>query len=239
MVIAPAVALAGKPVTSGQQKLQIKAGLKPARAGARHVTLSLHISYTNPHGKQQPPYNTKTLTLTGPFGIRPTAVPACKESVIMKANNKTSGCPANTKVGTGTIVINASPTIPKPISGMLTVYNGVNDRGFAGHKKGSRTIFLYARTSVGLSGFYTFYIFKAVGGGTKLVSSSPKPKKPGVTPGSFTIQSTNLSVSGGSAGKPYLTDSKRCGGSWLFTFRIDNWFNQPSVTAHDRVMCRA
>lgn len=239
MVIAPAMALAGKAVTSGQQKLQIKAGLNPARAGARHVTLSFHISYTNPHGTQQPPYSSKTLTITGPFGVHPTAVPACKESVIVKATNKTSGCPAGTKVGTGTIVINASPTIPKPFSGTVTVYNGVNDRGYAGHRKGSRNIFLYARTSVGVSGVLTFYIVKTPGGGTKLVAQLPKPAKPGVTPGSYTIQTTNLSISGGSASKPYLTDPPSCRGSWLFSFRNDNWFNQPSVTAHDRVMCRA
>ena len=237
-LLVPTVALAGKPVTSGQQRLQIKASLTPAKAGAKDVTLGLHVSYTNPqHPGQQPPYDTKTQILVGQYATHPTAVPACKESAVVKAKGKTSGCPADTKVGTGTIVVNAAPTIKKPISGTVMIYNGVNDQGFAGHPKGARTVFLYVRTSIGVNGTYTYYIHKTPGGGTKLVSNIAKPAKPGITPGSYSIKQIDLKVAGGTDAKPYLSDLTACPGSWRFSFTLHNYFNQPPVTARDRVAC--
>jgi len=236
--LVPAVALAGKPVTSGDQKLQVKATLSPAKAGAKPVTMGVSVSYTNPkNSAQQPPYNTRQLIFTGQVAIHPSAVPACKESSNIAANGKTSGCPANTKIGTGSVVVNAAPTIKQPITGTVTIYNGVNDRGYSGHPKGTRNIFLYVQTSVHINVTDVFYIEKAPGGGTTLIENQPKPKKAGVTPGSFTIKHIMLSVSGGTASKPYLSDVSRCSGSWPFSFTINNWFNQPSVTAKDKVAC--
>ncbi len=236
--LVPAAALAGKPVTSGDQKLQVKASLSPAKAGAKPVTLGVSVSYTNPkNSAQQPPYNTRQLIFTGQYATHPFAVPACKESANVTANGKTSGCPANTKIGSGSVVVNAAPTIKQPITGTVTIYNGVNDRGYGGHPKGARTIFLYVQTSVHINVTDVFYIHKAPGGGTKLVADVTKPKKPGVTPGSFTIKHIMLSVSGGTASKPYLSDVSKCSGSWPFSFTVNNWFNQPSVTAQDKVTC--
>jgi hypothetical protein len=236
-VIAPAVALAGKPVTSGQQKLQVNATLKPAKAGARNVILKLQTSYTNPNGPQQPPYNSKTITFTGQFGTHPSAVPACKESANIKANGKTSGCPANTQVGQGTVTVNASPTIAQPIAGTVAIYNGVDDVGHAGYPKGSRDLIFYVQTSIHVNATLIFYISKTPGGGTKFVAHLTKPKKPGVTPGSYTIQKVDISVSAGTDTKPYLTDPSSCTGAWRSSFKIDNWFNQPSVTAKDQDPC--
>jgi hypothetical protein len=236
--LAPAVALAGKPVTSGDQKLQVKASLSPARAGAKPATLGVQVSYTNPKSPgQQPPYNTKKLIFTGRYLVHPSTVPACKLSSNMNAGGKTSGCPANTKVGTGTVVVNAAPTIKQPITGNVTIYNGVNDNGSGGHPKGAQALFLYVQTSVHVNVTDVFYIHRSPNGGTTLIASVSKPKKPGVTPGSFTIQHIKLSVSAGTAAKPYLSDATSCPGSWPFSFTIDNWFNQPSVTAHDKVAC--
>jgi hypothetical protein len=39
-VLVPAVAIAGKVVTSGDQSLQLKVSLKPARAGAKGAVLT-------------------------------------------------------------------------------------------------------------------------------------------------------------------------------------------------------
>jgi hypothetical protein len=237
-VLVPAVALAGKPVTSGDQKLQVKASLNPAKAGAKPVTLGVSVSYTNPkNSAQQSPYNTRQLIFTGRYATHPFAVPACKESSNIKAKGKTSGCPANTKIGSGSVVVNAAPTIKQPITGTVTVYNGVNDGGFGGHPKGARNIFLFVQTSLHINVTDVFYIEKAPGGGTKLVADMSKPTKPGITPGSFTIKHITLSVSGGTASKPYFSDATACRGSWPFSFTINNWFNQPSVTAHDKVAC--
>lgn len=238
VVLAPAIALAGPPATSGDQKLQIKASLSPATAGAKPVDLGLDVSYTNPKdSSQQPPYNTKKVIFTGQYLLHPSAVPACKLSSNMQAQGKTSGCPANTKVGSGTVVVNAAPTIKQPITGTVTLYNGVNDNGSGGHPAGSRAVFLYAQTSIHVNATLVFYIQKAPTGGTTLIETMAKPKKPGVTPGSFTIQHVKISVSAGTAKKPYLSDVTSCHRSWPFSFTIRNWFNQPSVTAHDKVRC--
>jgi len=237
-MLAPAVALAGPPSTVGDQQLQIKVSLTPSRAGAKPVTLGLKTSYTNPkHPGQQPSENSRKVIFTGQFLLHPSAVPACKLSSNMAAGGKTSGCPASTQVGSGTIVVNAAPTIPQPITGTVTLYNGVNDNGSGGHPKGSRAVFFYAQTSIHVNATLVFYISKSSSGGTTLIETMPKPKKPGVTPGSFTIQHVALSVSGGTAKKPYLSNVTSCPGSWPFAFTIQNWFNKPSITAHDKVKC--
>jgi hypothetical protein len=237
-MLAPAVALAGPPTTVGDQKLQIKASLTPAKAGAKPVTLGLNVSYTNAkHPGQQPSENTKKIIFTGQYLLHPSVVPACKLSSVMAAGGKTSGCPANTKVGSGTVVVNAAPTIKQPITGTVTLYNGINDNGSGGHAKGSRAVFLYAQTSIHVNTTLPFYIQKSASGGTTLVENMAKPKKPGVTPGSFTIEHVKLSVSAGTAAKPYLSDVTSCHGSWPFSFTIKNWFNRPSITAHDKVTC--
>ncbi len=237
-MLAPAVAVAGPPTTSGDQKLQIKASVSPAKAGAKPVTLDLNVSYTNPkHPGQQPSENTKNVIFTGQYRLHPSAVPACKLSSNIAAGGKTSGCPANTRVGSGTVVINAAPTIKQPITGTVTLYNGVNDNGSGGHPKGARAVFLYAQTSIHVNSTLAFYIHKSPSGGVTLIENVAKPKKPGVTPGSFTIQHVKLSVSGGTAAKPYLSNVTSCHGSWPFSFTIQNWFSQPPITARAKVKC--
>jgi hypothetical protein len=237
-MLAPAVALAGAPTTSGDQKLQIKASLSPATAGAKPATLGLQVSYTNPKQPgQQPSENTKKVIFTGQYLLHPSAVPACKLSSNTAAGGKTSGCPANTQVGSGTVVVNAAPTIKQPITGTVTIYNGVNDNGSGGHPKGARAVFLYAQTSIHVNQTLAFYIHKSPSGGTTLIENVAKPAKPGVAPGSFTIQHVKLSVSAGTAAKPYVSDVTSCHRSWPFSFTIQNWFNQPSITAHDKVTC--
>jgi hypothetical protein len=238
-VLAPALALAGPPATSGDQKLQIKTSLIPAKAGAKPVILGIEVSYTNPKNpSQQPPYDVKRLIFTGRYLLHPSAVPACKLSSNAKAGGKTSGCPDNTKVGSGTVEINASPTIKQPITGTVTLYNGVNDDGSGGHPAGSRALFFYAQTSIHVNATLVFYIHTSPTGGTTLVEKSPKPKKPGVTPGTYTIEHVKISVSGGTAKKPYIANVTSCHRSWPFSFTIKNYFKAPSVTAHDKVKCQ-
>jgi hypothetical protein len=234
----PGVAVAGKKVVSGQQTLQIKARLSPARAGARHVTFGFRLDYRSTTPGQQVPYNTKTITLLMPPGLvlDPTAAPACKRSRIDKANGDVSKCPRNTVVGHGTVGVNAAPTVATPITGTATVYNAVNDTG-KGQPKGTRTLILWVKTSIGVNTALPFRVLKGPGGRVKLRATLTKPSQSGLSPGSFTIQTVVLSVSGSGKGS-YLTNPRVCSGGWPFSLTLVNYFHQPSIAANDQVKCR-
>lgn len=234
-VVLPGVALAGGKVVSGQQTLQIKAHLAPAKAGARNVTLGFHYDYESTTPPQQPPYNVKTITFVMPAGmaLNPAAAPACKRSQIDKTG--VPSCPSNTIVGHGTVVANATPAISTLITGTATIYNAVNNLG-EGQPKGTRNLILWVKTSIGVTQAVPFRVMKGTGGRMELQARFTKPAQPGVSPGSFTIQTIDLSVSH-TGRASFITDPPACSGSWPFALTVVNYFGQPSITAHDRVRC--
>lgn len=241
-VMVPAVALAGKTVVVGQQSLKVKATLSSVKAGARGVTLTLDVQYRNPkHPAQQPPYNSKDIIFKEPAGstINTSAFPTCLESTVVKANGAATGCPAGSVVGHGTIVANARPTFKQLINATLTLYNGINDRGYDGFRPGSRILVFYVKTSIGLNTSFIFHIVKTRSGATELISKTSKPKKPGVTPGTFSLQRVHLTVAGKSpSGKPYGINPPTCTGRWQASMTITNWFGGPTITASDSINCR-
>jgi hypothetical protein len=235
-VLVPAVAWAGKRVISRQQSLQMKVTLKPNRAGARVVKFELRYTYTDPKALgQQPPYNTKSITFTEPRGLvlNPSVAPSCRQSTVINANGNASVCPARSKVGAGTVVVNGRPAIPRLINGAVTVYNGVDDGGYDGYRKGSHELIFYAINTASY-----FHIAKAANGQLKLVARLTKPAKPGVAPGFVTVQKLDLTIASTSK-KPYLSNPGTCPGSWPFSITVTNWFSQPSITARDQVSCTA
>jgi hypothetical protein len=135
------------------------------------------------------------------------------------------------------VVANAAPTIPKPITGSLTIYNGIDDGGYGGYRRGSRELILYVKTSIGVNTTLAFHLVKTRSGVYKLVANETKPAKPGISPGTFTLQTLNLTLTG-AGHKPYLTNPRTCTGSWTYSLTITNHFRQPSITAKDRVNCR-
>lgn len=231
-------ALAGNKVVSGKQTLQIKAGLRPARAGARHVTSSLRFDYRSTTPGQQAPYNTKSITFLEPPGLvlNPAAAPACRRSRIENAHGDISTCPRNTIVGHGSVVVNARPTIPTLIARTVTVYNAVNDLG-KGQPKGTRNLILWVKTSIGLKIAVPFRVLKGPGGRVELRTTLPKPSHPGLAPGFGTLQTVTLAVSG-SGKRSYITNPAVCSGSWPFSLTVTNYFHQPSITARHRVDCQ-
>lgn len=237
-VVLSGVAWAGKRVVSGQQTLLIKAGLSPSTAGARDVTFGFHYSYRSTSGREQPPYNMKTITLVMPPGlvVNPAAAPACVQSQINKAKGDLSKCPRNTIIGHGSVVANARPTVPTLITGTATVYNVVNNVGGA-EPKGARNLVLWVTTSDGGIQAFPFQAMRASGGRAELVARLPKPAQPGVMHGTVTVQKLDLSVSGSVMGS-FNTNPPRCSGSWRFVLKIVNYFNQPPITADDRVKCK-
>ena len=234
----PAVALAGKTVVSGQQSLQLKVTMRPARAGARGVMFRLQLQNksTQP-GDPQPPYNTRSIIFTEAKGVQldSRAAPSCRESKVIAAKGNASVCPAGSRIGHGSVVVNARPTVPTLINGTVAIYNGVNDGGYAGYPKGSRELILYVKTTLGVNAVTYFHIVK-VRGVTKLIAKMTKPAQPGIVPGDVTLEKLDLVIPG-SAQRPIVSAPKACSGSWGFALTINNWFGQPSITARDRVKC--
>jgi hypothetical protein len=148
-----------------------------------------------------------------------------------------AACPANSKVGSGSVVVNARPSVPKLITGTMTEFNGVVDRGVPGYRRGSLVLILYIKTSVGFTTTDYFHLFTNRDGSERLVGKLAKPAKPGVQRGTFTIQKIKLSLFRSSHKKPYITNPPTCHGSWPFSLTNANYFGQPSVTAHDAVRC--
>lgn len=240
VLLLPAAALAGKKVVSGDQSLQVKVTMRPARAGARGVTFRLQVANqsTQPGG-QQPPYNTKSITFTEAKGVQlnTSAAPACRESAVLAANGNASVCPAASKIGHGTVVVNARPAVPTLIDGTVAIYNGVDDGGYAGYHKGSRELILYVKTTLGVNSVAYFHIVKTPKGIFKLIANDTKPAQPGIVPGDITLQKLDLTIAG-SAKRPFVIAPSVCTGKWGFALTIDNWFGQPSITARDKVACR-
>ena len=239
VVLVPAVAIAGKVVTSGDQSLQLKVSVTPARAGANGAVFTFEDQYRNPKSPgQQVPYNTKTTTVTFPKGMlfHPHSAPQCRESVALKAKNGGGACPADSKVGTGTVVLNYRPYDPTLITGKITDFNGVDDASHTGFPKGSPVVILYIKTSIGLNATDFFHQSKK-GGHEVLTGTASPPSQPGIQPLNFTIQKLRLTLSRSSHKKPYITNPPACHGSWPFSLTITNYFGQPSVTAHDAVKC--
>ncbi len=237
-VVGPVAAWAGQNVVSGKQSLRIKVGIEPSKARARGVKLHFSWEYMNSkHSGQQPPYNTKTTTFIAAAGmvLNSRAVPSCRESaVVMDKGNAALACPAGSKVGGGSLIVNARPTIKALIRGTGTLYNGIDDSGTGGSPKGSPELILYVKTTIGATATDVLHVVNAHGR-LQLVVRPPKPSKPGRTPGSYTVQSFNLTI--GIANKPFLSNPRTCTGDWAFALTLINWFNQPSITARDAVKC--
>jgi hypothetical protein len=96
------------------------------------------------------------------------------------------------------------------------------------------------KTSINVNQVIPFRVLKGVGGRQELRATFNQPSQPGVSPGTFTIQNVTLSVKGSSSSHgSFITNPPACAGSWSYALKIVNYFGQPSITAHDRVKCRA
>lgn len=165
--------------------------------------------------------------------MNPSSAPPCTESSV-PSNGNASVCPAASKVGSGSAVINARPADPNLITAKVTAYNAVDDKG-SGYPKGSPSLILYFQTSIGIKTSFFFHIVKSATR-TTLIGAFGKPSKPGKAPGSFSIQNLDLNLTG-SGSKRYITNPPKCRKHWPFSLTITNYFNQLSVTARAKVMC--
>lgn len=170
-VAVPTAAVAGKAVVSGQQKLQLTVALSPAKAGARGVTLHFHETDLGTKSGQQPPYNTKDIIFRMPTGLtlRTSALPSCPESKAIAPNGSVAVCPAGSKVGAGTVTVNARPSIPQLITGTIRLYNGKDDGRFGGFAKDSPELILDVKTSIGVNVTDFFHVVKTAKGNLELI----------------------------------------------------------------------
>jgi len=236
VVLLPAAAYAGKTVISGHESLRVKDTLTPV--GAAGVTLRLvwHDLSTKPGGPQ-PPYIDKSIAFAAPPGldVNASSIPACRQSAVAKSKTGAAVCPAAAKVGTGTATLNSRPFVPSLISAKITAYNGVDDVGGGGYRRGSRELILEVKASAGFIYLDPFHVVTS-GGTVRFVSDNPKPPSPVSPPGAFTVQKLDLTLSG-PATTPYLVQTAACSGSWAFSLTITNWFGGPTISAGDQVSC--
>jgi hypothetical protein len=239
-VLVPGAAWAGKRVTAGDhQSLQLSVSVQPNQAGARLTKLHLHTDYRNSTGNgQQPPVNGSAIILKLAKGttFHFAAAHACKESATIKAPTTSAPCPANTKTGSGSVIVNARPTVAALIHGKVTAFNGVDDGGAGGYGKGKPVVILWVKTTIGVNVIDYFHVVKA-GGTLELIGKNTKPSHPGFVAGDFTLQTLDLTSTGNASA--YFNNPPKCTGSWGFALTLTNFFGQPPITAPDKVACRA
>lgn len=240
VMLIPVGAWAGERVTAGDhQSLQLSVSMRPNQAGVRLTRLHIHSEYRNSTGNgQQPPVNGAAIILKLPRGttFHFSAAHACQESVVIKAPPGRPPCPASAKIGAGTVIVNARPTLSTLVHGQLTEFNGVDDSGVGGYPRGSPVLLLYVRTTIGVNQTDFFHVVTR-GGGLELIGRSTKPSHPGIVPGDFTLQTLDLTST--ASPSAYFRNPPKCSGSWRFALTLTNFFGQPPITAPDTVGCRA
>src|SRR3954451_3278498 len=153
LLVVPAIALAGKKATAGDQTLQITSSLAPAKTKAKGATVKINVDYESTNDNAQVKENTKSVVVTMPAGTKfnPAARTQCKYSEL--ANNDTGGpsaCPAGSQIGQGTATADARPGLGDPVNAEVTLFNGLDDENPDGTVRDPAVpaILLYAKTSI-------------------------------------------------------------------------------------------
>jgi len=232
----PTVGLAGKPVKSGDQSLQIFGSLKPAapaKPGKVGATFAMRVVYKSLNEDSQVKERTKAITLTLPKGmkVRTDKAPACLVSVLIEDATK---CPEGSMIGQGTGTADARPTLPAPVDAELFLYNSMDDTypDNSPRDPAVPALTLYAKTSIGYNTALPFDIVSP--GVLRLDYPEPKEDDP---PQLFHIENAKFVVKANGA-ESFFTRPGKCpkSGSWPLMMTIDN-FDGPSVTAKHKMPC--
>lgn len=231
LVVGPALAIAGKKATAGDQSLQISALVQPAKAG-KNVNLAFQVDYESLNDNAQIKENTKAVALLLPKGmkIHTSNRPTCALSVMLEENGS-KNCPPNSLVGAGTGTADARPGGPI-LDAEIYAYNGIDDVNVDGTPRvpGTPALILEARTTIGVNTQLPFDIL-----GRRLQLDF---NEPGVgTQQPFHIQKVKLGIPVEKGKKPYVTAPRTCTGSWPFAMTITN-YDGPSITAKHAVRCK-
>jgi len=232
-LLVPAVTLAGKKATVGDQTLEVAAAVAPNKAGgSRGVNLSFQLAYKSTDKDAQIKETTKRITIVLPKGLtlHPDRRPACKLSVMW--NEGSTHCDPETVVGHGTGTIDARPDVPSPVDGEVYVYNGIHDVGLDGPPSDPTAPALVIEVRSPL--VTTDMPFDIHGRRLQLDYHAPGG---GFPPQVFHIRTLRLGIPLEKGKQPYVTAPPACTGSWPFAMTITN-FDGPSITARHAVRCR-
>ncbi len=233
LALTPALALAGTTVFAGTQSLQVKTSLTPNRAGARGVTLKVHVDFESTVPGQRITGGTRDIDLQLPEGSRINVKNAgvCRFSSI--ANTTFSEipkiCPRSSVVGGGTFTADARPLVKTPVPGTITLYNlrgtSYNDILFVAHTQ-----------------FGSFdYIFNYFTGDVDNDNDKDPLLDAAVRPGGgklFALKTVDFSIHNSSTHKPYITNQATCPkGGWLTGLSIVTYGSEPPIEALDTVRC--
>ena len=233
LALTPAVALAGSTVFAGTQSLQVKTSLTPNRAGAKGVTLKVHVDYESTVPGQRIMGGTKQIDLQLPEGshINVKNASVCQFSAIahVKISEVPKICPKSSVVGGGRFTADARPLVKTPVPGTITLYN----------LRGTRfnDILFIAHTQFGSFN----YIFNYFTNDFDNDNDNDPVLDAAVTPGGgklFSLKTVDLTIHNSSTHKPYITNPATCPkGGWLTGLSIATYGSEPPLEATDAVRC--
>ncbi|HWT93289.1 MAG TPA: hypothetical protein VN238_09855 [Solirubrobacteraceae bacterium] len=225
--------------TAGPNKLTFETGLtvkKAAAKGARMAAdLELKTSLVRADG-QRPPETLNTIQFTLGAGVSfdPKAQVQCRESVFApKGKPAVANCPKGSVVGTGTAIVDARPTVPQPLTGKVTIVNGILEPVAPDGTVVPRSGLLALVSAAGVDAYYSVDFFRQ--GTLLLVGVAPTPP-PGTPPALFTVTGLDLKLRGKGkvARKPYIRAPRACK---PITFSATYVLNDVPLTAKDRLVC--
>jgi hypothetical protein len=227
--------------TAGKNKLTLKVGLNPARAGTKAKPRATALNYTQilaaKDGSRIKTF-LHTLTIHLPKGMTFNihAVAQCKESIIDSKTKGPSKCPKASIVGTGSATADARPTLPKLVKATVTAYNGVLDTTPAG--KAQKPVPAILVVAIVKSLKFTAS-FPAEIRGTKLVLDQGAPPADGSS-GLFIIHDLTLHLKKITGAKgPYIRTPTTCPkGGWKFSQTDAFSGGVPAVTAKTSLPCK-
>jgi hypothetical protein len=195
------------------------------------------LEYTDSGERSQIYTRTLAYRFNG-FSFHPGAFAKCRESKLEKSGPK--GCPAGSRLGTGTAVADARPTVPDKIKAKVFAFNGMLDVDSAGKPiTPVPAVLILARAPSGLKA-YVPVLFK---GGDRLVTTD-RPAPQDGSPPPFTIVRLSLklpvktrSANGKTVG--YVEAPLSCpGGKWKFS-QVNSTYSGEKLTATDTQPCVA
>lgn len=233
LLVVPALAIAGKKATSGDQTLQVSSTLSPAKAGkkgkAQPATLKFKIDYESTNADAQIKESSKSVVLNLPAGttLHTGARGQCTYSQLNQGGP--SACPSGARVGQGTVTADGRPAIADPLHATVTLYNGLDDVNPDGSPRDPAVpaVLFYAQIGP-VAAVFPFDV-----SGSKLELDYAQPAADASQ--GFHLQKVDVTVAAGGK-KPFVTTPTTCRKSWLTSMTITN-FDGPSITATSVQKC--
>ena len=236
------IALAGEPSSIGtdNQILQVKAS--PPRAGTalRPQPAAIDFSallYTSDGKRSSLSTRTIKVRFTG-FHFNPSAFAKCLESKLEKTGP--SACPAASRLGGGTAMADARPTLATPLTAKVQAFNGTLDIDAAGKPIAPKpAILIFADAGGGLK-TYLPTLFRSA---DTVETAEGTPPTPG-TQSLFTITSLHLILPAktkrvGRRTVAYADTPRSCpGGRWRYV-QTNSYYSGEKVVTTDTQPCVA